>query len=189
MGYFTSYASYNSKYANAVQDAFIIALSNSAYEILTCFAVFGVIGFLGITPDSGVSLGTFSIGFITYPEALAAMPGSSFFSVVFFFTIMLLGVSSSFALLETIVTMICDSNLGRHVPRSVISTAVVAVSMLLSLLYCTEFGFYLLDAVDTWVNNLSLIFVVWFECVAVTTMYRCQDVYQQVLEERGRRVP
>lgn len=179
-GYFTSYASYNSRFSNAVQDSLIIAFSNCLYEILAGFSVFGIIGFLGYRPDSGVQLGTFTVGFLTYPLAISEMPGANVWAVLFFLTIALLGLSSAFALLESLVTMICDSNLGRHVPRSVISTAVVAVSMLLSLLYCTEFGFYLLDAVDTWVNNLSLIFVVWFECVAVTTMYRCQDVYQQV---------
>jgi solute carrier family 6 (neurotransmitter transporter, GABA) member 1 len=180
MGYFTSYASYNSKYANAVQDAFIIALSNSAYEVLVCFSVFGVIGYLDITPDSGISLGTFSIGFLTYPEALAEMPGSAFFSVVFFFTVMLLGVSSSFALLETIVTMICDSNLGKKMSRPLVSTMMVIISFLLSLMYCTEFGFYLLDAVDTYANYLCLFFVVWFEAISCTTAYRWKDVVDQI---------
>jgi solute carrier family 6 GABA transporter-like protein 1 len=46
-GYFTTYASYNSRFANAVQDALIIGLSNSLYEVLAGFVVFGIIGFLG----------------------------------------------------------------------------------------------------------------------------------------------
>jgi SNF family Na+-dependent transporter len=47
-GYFTAYASYQSKFANAVQDSLIICLSNSAFEVFAAFAVFGVIGFLGL---------------------------------------------------------------------------------------------------------------------------------------------
>jgi solute carrier family 6 GABA transporter-like protein 1 len=66
-----------------VQDALIIAFSNSAVEIIAAFSVFGVIGYLGIDPSSGEALGTFVTGFITYPEALAQMPGAPFFSVVF----------------------------------------------------------------------------------------------------------
>lgn len=180
MGYFTSYASYNSKYANAVQDACIIAVCNSMFEVLVAFSVFGVVGYLGLYPVPGVSLGTFSIGFLTYPEALAAMPGANFWAVVFFATVMLLGVSSAFALLETIVTMVCDTDWGKRVPRSVIATIAVVISFLLSLMFCTGFGFYLLDAVDTWVNYLCLFFVVWWECIASTTVYRYQDVVGQI---------
>jgi SNF family Na+-dependent transporter len=47
-GYFTAYASYQSKFANAVQDALIICCSNSAFEVFAAFAVFGVVGFLGM---------------------------------------------------------------------------------------------------------------------------------------------
>ena len=179
-GYFTSYASYNSRYSNAVQDSVIIALSNSMYEVLAGFPVFGIIGFLGYRPEDGIELGTFTVGFLTYPLAITEMPGANVWAVLFFITIALLGLSSAFALVESLVTMVCDSNLGRRVPRSVISTAIIVVSFLLSLIYCTEFGFYLLDAVDTWINNLSLIFVVWFEGIATMTLYRCRDVYRQV---------
>lgn len=179
-GYFTSYASYNSRHANAVQDSIIIALSNSLYEVLAGFAVFGVIGFLGYRPDDGIQLGTFTVGFLTYPLAIAEMPGANVWAVLFFLTIALLGLSSAFALVESLVTMLCDSNLGRRVPRSAIASVVILVSFLLSLMYCTEFGFYLLDAVDTWINNLSLIFVVWCEGIVTMTLYRYRDVYQQV---------
>ncbi|TQV96686.1 hypothetical protein V2A60_002929 [Cordyceps javanica] len=179
-GYFTSYASYNSKYSNAVQDAIIIAFSNSLYEILAGFAVFGVIGYLGYEPDQGVTLGTFTVGFLTYPLALAEMPGANVWAVLFFLTLALLGLSSAFALVESLVTMICDTNWGQHTSRTRISTGIILVSFCLSLLYCTEFGFYLLDAVDTWTNNLALIFVVWCEAVAITSFYRYVDVVGQV---------
>lgn len=179
-GYFTSYASYNSKHSNAVQDALIIALSNSLYEVLAGFAVFGVIGFLGLEPERGVELGTFTVGFLTYPLALAEMPGANVWAVIFFLTLALLGISSAFALVESLVTMICDTNWGRTISRVWVSTVVILVSFCLSLLYCTEFGFYLLDAVDTWTNNLTLIFVVWCEAVSVTSFYRYIDVVGQV---------
>ncbi|KAF5005903.1 hypothetical protein FDECE_7661 [Fusarium decemcellulare] len=180
-GYFTSYASYNTKFANAVQDTLIIASCNSLYEITAGFAVFGVIGFLGYSPDdSSISLSTFTVGFLTYPLALAEMPGANVWSVFFFFTLVLLGLSSAFALMESLVTLICDSGWARKYPRTPICSAIIVMAFLLSLIYCTEFGFYLLDAVDTWTNNLCLIFVVWVECVCSTTLYRYTDVVGQV---------
>ncbi|RYP57233.1 hypothetical protein DL769_009621 [Monosporascus sp. CRB-8-3] len=179
-GYFTSYASYNSKFSNAVQDAIIIATCNSLYEIVGAFAVFGVIGYLGLRPGDDVQLSTFTVGFLTYPEALAQIPGSNFFSAIFFLTLMILGISSAFALLEVMVTMVGDSDIGKKIGRTPLTTIAVGVSFLLSLMYCTRFGLALLDAVDTWTNNLALVFVVWAECVAATTIYRCKDVFGQV---------
>lgn len=180
-GYFTSYASYNSRFANTVQDSLIIAFSNSLYEIVAAFAVFGVIGFLGYQPgDPSISLSTFTVGFLTYPLALSEMPGAQVWSVLFFLTLGLLGMSSAFALVESFVTLICDSQFGQRTSRTLVSTTVIVIAFLLSLMYCSRFGFYLLDAVDTWTNNLCLVFVVWAECVAASTLYRYKDVLNQV---------
>jgi len=180
MGYFTSYASYKPKYANCVQDALIIAFCNCAYEVLAAFAVFGVIGNIGLFPSAETRQSTFSIAFVTLPEALVQMPGAQFWSVLFFFTLMLLGISSAFALLESIVTLVKDTDWGNKIPRSLVSTIAVIVSCLLSLMFCTEFGFYLLDAVDTWTNFMSLFFVAWSECTFSTSIYRYKDVVGQV---------
>ncbi|KAF1831275.1 solute carrier family 6 protein [Decorospora gaudefroyi] len=179
-GYFTSWASYCSRHSNAVQDALIIGLSNSAIEVIAAFSVFGVIGYLGIDPSDGETFSTFVTGFITYPEALAQMPGAPFWAVLFFFTLFLLGLTSAFSLLEVMTTLIMDTDWGRKVPRWAVCTTVAVASALISLIYCTEFGLQALDAVDTYVNDVALFFVVWCECLAATSLYRCRDVVHQV---------
>lgn len=179
-GYFTSYASYNTKYSNAVQDAFIIALSNSAIEIVSALAVMGIVGFLGLNPDETGRLSTFSSGFFYYPRALVEMPGANFFSALFFFTLSMLGLTCVFALFEVLVTMICDTDWGKRIPRWVIATTAAICAYLITLLYCTEVGFWLLDAVDLFVNDLALFFTVWCECFFATTLYRWRDPVDQV---------
>lgn len=177
MGYFTSYASYNNQHQNVVQDVLIIIICNSLYEIVGCFAVFGIIGFLQQFPQPGDDpIGSFAIAFLTYPAGVAEMPGAQFWSFLFFFTIMVLGFSSAFALQDTLVTMIMDGQFARNWNRIYVSSISVIISFLISLTFCTEFGYYLLDAVDSWINNMSLIFVVWCECIAATTIYRHKDV-------------
>jgi solute carrier family 6 GABA transporter-like protein 1 len=47
------------------------------------------------------------------------------------------------------------------------------------LRYRTEFGYYLLDGIDRWVNNVALIFVVWSEVSSATTVYRWSDIVDQ----------
>lgn len=177
MGYFTNYASYNNQFQNAVQDALIICFSNSLIEILCGLAVFGVIGFMGMDPSAAESrIGSFDIAFLTLPQGTAQMPGAQFWSAIFFLTLMVLGVSSAFALLDTTISMICDSQFGRRWNRSIVVTVSVLISFLISLIFCTEFGYYLLDGFDTWLNNFSLVWVVMCEFMGATMIYRYKDV-------------
>lgn len=177
-GYFTSYASYNQKYSNAVMDSILIVSSNVLFENIAAFAVYGVVGFLGLFPQDGVRLGSFTVGFITLPSAVTQMPGANFWAVLLFFTLMVLGYSSAFAMVDALVTLVMDAK--PRWSRPTVVTVIVVVFFLLSLPYCTEFGYYLLTGIDRWTNDVALVFVVWAECVTSTTVYRWKDVVGQV---------
>ncbi|KAF1833896.1 SNF-domain-containing protein [Decorospora gaudefroyi] len=178
-GYYTAYASYNSKFADAVQDAMMICSANAAFESFAAFAVFGVVGFLGLQP--GVeSVDTYSLGFFTLPTAIAEMPGAPFWAVLFFLTLFLLGISSSFALLDAMITTICDTHWGRKYSHATVATVITVISALMSLFYCSEFGYHATNTVDAGISNVALIFVVWAECVCSTSFYRYVDVVGQV---------
>lgn len=177
-GYFTSYASYNSKYSNAVMDALLICGSNVLFENFAAFAVFGVVGYLEKWPSPGERLGAFVVGFLTLPEAVLHMPGANFWAILLFFTLVVLGFSSAFVMLDAVATLAVDA--GLKFSRPVIVTTLTLISFLLCLPYCTEFGFYLLDGIDRWINNVALIFVVWSELISATVVYRWTDVVSQV---------
>ena len=177
-GYFTSYASYNQKHSNAVMDAVLICGSNVLFENFAAFAVFGVVGYLRRWPEDGVRLGAFVVGFLTLPEAVLQMPGANFWAVLLFFTLVVLGFSSAFVMLDVVVTLICDSGMVKA-SRPVVVTVLTVISFLMCIPYCTEFGYYLLDGIDRWVNNVALIFVVWSEVSSATTVYRWRDITDQ----------
>ncbi|CAO2656874.1 Nn.00g056770.m01.CDS01 [Neocucurbitaria sp. VM-36] len=177
-GYFTSYASYNQKHSNAVMDAILICGSNVLFENFAAFAVFGVVGYLRRWPEDGVRLGAFVVGFLTLPEAVLQMPGANFWAVLLFFTLVVLGFSSAFVMLDVVVTLICDSGMVKA-SRPVVVTVLTVISFLMCIPYCTEFGYYLLDGIDRWVNNVALIFVVWSEVSSATTVYRWKDITDQ----------
>ncbi|KAF1807897.1 SNF-domain-containing protein [Eremomyces bilateralis CBS 781.70] len=176
-GYFTSYASYNAKHSNAVMDAVLICGSNVLFENFAAFAVFGVVGYLRRWPQDGVRLGAFVVGFLTLPEAVLQMPGANFWAVLLFFTLVVLGFSSAFVMLDVAATLVVDS--GLKYSRPVVVTVLTLVSFLMCIPYCTEFGYYLLDGIDRWVNNVALIFIVWSEVVSATTVYRWSDITSQ----------
>ncbi|KAJ4408982.1 hypothetical protein N0V91_002796 [Didymella pomorum] len=177
-GYFTSYASYNQKHANAVMDAILICSSNVLFENFAAFAIFGIVGYLERWPQDGVRLGAFVVGFLTLPEAVLQMPGANFWAILLFFTLIVLGFSSAFVMLDVVVTLICDSGMVKA-SRPVVVTVLTVLSFLMCLPYCTEFGYYLLDGVDRWINNIALIFVVWTEVTSATTVYRWRDIVDQ----------
>jgi solute carrier family 6 GABA transporter-like protein 1 len=177
-GYFTSYASYNQKHSNAIMDSILIVSSNVLFENIAAFAVFGVVGFLRLFPEDGVRLGGFTVGFLTLPSAVAQMPAANFWAIILFFTLMVLGYSSAFAMVDAIVTLIMDAQ--KKYSRPLIVSIVVVICFLLSLPYCTEFGYYLLTGIDRWTSDVALVFVVFSECVCSTTLYRWRDVVAQV---------
>ncbi|THY22489.1 SNF-domain-containing protein [Aureobasidium pullulans] len=177
-GYFTSYASYNQKHSNAVMDAVLICGSNVLFENFAAFAIFGVVGFLRRWPQDGERLGAFVVGFLTLPEAVLQMPGANFWAILLFLTLIVLGFSSAFVMLDVVATLLVDS--GVNYSRPIIVTALTLISFLMCLPYCTEFGYYLLDGVDRWINNIALIFVVFGEVVSATTVYRWTDITGRV---------
>lgn len=120
------------------------------------------------------------LGFLTIPEGLAQMPGAQVWSVLFWLTLFLLAVSSAFVLLDVVITTICDTDWGRRRPRIYVTTGACLISFLVSLMYNTEFGYYLLDGVDLNTNNLVLPAAVFAECYGATIIYRCKDTIGQV---------
>ncbi|KAG9698437.1 SNF-domain-containing protein, partial [Aureobasidium melanogenum] len=153
-------------------------LPNVLFENFAAFAIFGIIGFLRRWPSPDERLGAFVVGFLTLPEAVLQMPGANFWAVLLFLTLIVLGFSSAFVMLDVVATLLVDS--GVKYSRPVIVTALTLFSFLMCLPYCTEFGYYLLDGVDRWINNIALIFVVFCEVVSATTVYRWKDVTGQV---------
>lgn len=177
-GTFVAYASYNTKHANAVQDALIIASSNSAFEVIVGFAAFGIIGFLGIDLDKE-KLNSFSVGFLTYPQALAKLPGANIWAGLFFLTIYLLAIDSAFALTESFAAVVTDTDWGKKVKKPVMMGLICFLAMLCSIIYSTKFGYDFLDAIDIWLNSITLLFAAWAQVVAVTSIYRYKDVVSQ----------
>jgi solute carrier family 6 GABA transporter-like protein 1 len=156
-------------------DAILICSSNVIFENFAAFAIFGIVGNLGRWPwNEAGDLGAFTVGFLTLPQAVLSMPGSNFWAVLLFFTLIVLGFSSAFVMLDVVATLLVDS--GLKYSRPTIVSFLTLFCFLLCLPYCTEFGYHLLDGIDRYLNSVVLIFVVWAESVSSTSVYRYQDV-------------
>lgn len=68
--------------------------------------------------------------FIVYPEAIAMMKGSVFWSIIFFLMLITLGLDSTFGGLEAMITALCD-----EYPRAIGRRREIFVLFLLAAIY------------------------------------------------------
>lgn len=68
--------------------------------------------------------------FIVYPEAIATMTGSVFWSIIFFLMLITLGLDSTFGGLEAMITALCD-----EYPRALGKRREIFVGLLLIFIY------------------------------------------------------
>lgn len=103
--------------------------------------MFSVIGFIAHQTnkhiDDAVDQGV-GLAFVAYPAGLARMPGAPYWSMIFFFMLMVLGFGSQMTIVETIVSTIVDlwpSTLQRRKP--IVLGVVCVVLFLCGLPMCT----------------------------------------------------
>eukprot|EP00127_Corallochytrium_limacisporum_P003046 Clim_evm2s145 gene=Clim_evmTU2s145 len=179
LGTMIAYGSYNPPGADVVSNTIIIAMSNSAFSFFAGFAVFSILGFLanslGVEVDEVAESGP-SLAFVTYPAALAEMPAPNFFNVLFYITLLMLGIDSAFSLVESVLASIKDTRYFRGVSQEVLVLGVILVCFFLSLPYASDVGLYLLDTVDYYANAYCLLLMGTLQCIVAGWMYGHDDM-------------
>uniref|UniRef100_A0ABM5FVK8 Transporter n=1 Tax=Pogona vitticeps TaxID=103695 RepID=A0ABM5FVK8_9SAUR len=142
-----SMASYNPFNNNVIRDTLVIAIGNGVTSFFAGFAIFSVLGHMawqkkvpvGKVADSGPGL-----AFVAYPEALALLPASAFWSVLFFLMLFALGVDTLFGNMEGIVTAVTDEfpSLRDGWRKAAFLGVLCFAFFLLGLLFITEYQFW-----------------------------------------------
>ncbi|KAM9319148.1 solute carrier family 6 member 4a isoform 2-T2 [Pholidichthys leucotaenia] len=111
-GVLLAFASYNPFHNNCYKDALVTSSVNCLTSFLSGFVIFTVLGYMAemrkqnvddVAKDAGPSL-----LFIIYAEAITNMPAATFFAIIFFLMIIMLGLDSTFAGLEGVITAMID---------------------------------------------------------------------------------
>ena len=171
-GIMIAYSSYNNESQDISGDSFITSISNSIISLLAGFVVFSILGFMATETGVGIADVVASgpgLAFVVFPKALSLMPFGWFFSILFFVTLLSLGIDSAFSLVESVNTVIADKY--DKISKSKISLIVCSIAFLLGIIFTTRAGLYFLDLIDHFVTNFGLVIVGIFQAIAIGWIY------------------
>ncbi len=175
-----AYGSYLNQEAEVTKDAMIIGFADAGISFLSGFAAFGTLGYLAQvsgTPIAEMKHTGIMLAFVTYPEALAQMPGGKLavilFSLVFFLMLFTLAIDSAFSIIEAIITAFVDK-FNWNKERTTLWFCVIGFFS--SLIFATRAGLYWLDVVDHFVNDFNLIGIGLIECIALGWVFGAEKL-------------
>ncbi|XP_040179609.1 sodium- and chloride-dependent neutral and basic amino acid transporter B(0+)-like isoform X1 [Rana temporaria] len=168
-------SSYNKFQNNCYWDSIVVSVINCLTSILAGFAIFSILGHMALVSGKKVPEVVdegFGLAFIAYPDALARLPVSPLWSILFFCMLLALGLDSQFALIETLTTTIQDvfPKVMKKL-RIPLTTAICAVLFLLGLPCVTQAGIYWVNLIDSFCGGWALLFAAVLELVAVIWIY------------------
>ncbi len=183
-GIMVAYASYREEDEDVVQDSWITALANSAISLLAGFVVFGILGYMSTqtgTPvkelagESGVGL-----AFVVFPKALELMPLAGLFGILFFLTLLTLGIDSAFSLVEAVNTGVRDKTDRWSTSHMAFIISILAI--LAGIIFTTRGGIHFLDVIDHFLTTYNLVIIGLIETILVGWVYGADKMRNMINE-------
>ncbi|XP_034728087.1 sodium- and chloride-dependent GABA transporter ine isoform X2 [Etheostoma cragini] len=192
-GSMISMASYNKFNNNILRDALIVSFTNSFTSILAGFVIFSAIGYMAHIhnlPVDNIATDGPGLVFVVYPEVLSTMPVFQLWAPLFFFMLLCLGLDSQFATVEVAITFIKDE-FGPQVLRflkreELLTLAVCIIGFVLGIPHVTKGGIYVFQLMDQHTAVVSLVFLAFFEIVAVCWIFGVPRICLMVKKMQGK---
>ncbi|XP_078106842.1 sodium- and chloride-dependent GABA transporter 1 isoform X3 [Sander vitreus] len=192
-GSMISMASYNKFNNNILRDALIVSFTNSFTSILAGFVIFSAIGYMAHIhnlPVDNIATDGPGLVFVVYPEVLSTMPVFQLWAPLFFFMLLCLGLDSQFATVEVAITFIKDE-FGPQVLRflkreELLTLAVCIIGFALGIPHVTKGGIYVFQLMDHYTAVVSLVFLAFFEVVAVCWIFGVPRICLMVEKMQGK---
>ena len=174
-----TYASYLPEGSKLVDNAVIVAFSNSGFEVFNSIGIFSILGFMAVTSgipfNQLVSEGT-GLAFVVFPQVFNIMGDIAYvIGPLFFLCILFAGITSVIALLEGVCYSISEKFL---IERKKTATVVCIVGFLISTIFSTGAGSTILGIFDAYLNNYALLFAVLLECIIFGWIYKFDELIE-----------
>uniref|UniRef100_A0A8C8A2G1 Transporter n=1 Tax=Oryzias sinensis TaxID=183150 RepID=A0A8C8A2G1_9TELE len=161
-GVLIAFSSYNKFSNNCYRDAIITSSINSLTSFFSGFVVFSFLGYMShkhnVALDKVARDGA-GLVFVIYPEAIATLPGSSVWAVIFFIMLLTLGIDSAMGGMESVITGLIDEFKFLHKHRELFTLFIVVSTFLISLFCVTSVSLAPILFHNTLTEFLSLYFI------------------------------
>jgi NSS family neurotransmitter:Na+ symporter len=132
-------------------------LINCGFSILSGIMIFSVLGYMaqeqGKPLTEVVSAGV-GLAFVTLPAAINLLPAPYILGPLFFFALVVAGLSSHISIMEAVTSAIIDKLKWR---RKKAANVVIGTGLVVSMAFATNGGLLLLDLVDHFANNIGIV--------------------------------
>ncbi|CAB1455991.1 unnamed protein product [Pleuronectes platessa] len=187
-------SSYNSFNNNILKDTLTISIINSLTSILAGFVIFSAFGYMSYLqgiPVSDLAVDGPGLVFVIYPQAFANMPVPQLWAVLFFFMLLCLGLDSEFAMVEVMVTSLMDQYyqqlIGFFKRQELFVLAVCGAASLLGIPCVMQVGIFIFQLMDHYTAIVSIMFLAFFEVVAICWCYGVKRLSDNLEEMTGKR--
>ncbi|MDY6820604.1 MAG: sodium-dependent transporter [Deferribacterota bacterium] len=152
-----TYSSYLPKKSDIINNAFITGFMDACFALISAIAIFSIVGFMTYNAGGEVpkNLQGVFLAFATIPKAINQMPFMpSLIGALFFLTVISAGITSEISITEAVVSSIINK---LHRPRKEIVLIYCIFGFIVSILFATGGGLFILDIVDHFVNNYGIV--------------------------------
>ncbi|HEX9780376.1 MAG TPA: sodium-dependent transporter [bacterium] len=180
-GIMIAYASYLPRKSNISVNAAITCLADTSFAIFAGLAVFGTLGYManqtGVPFEQVVTKGL-GLAFVAYPQAISLLPSfARLFGVLFFFALIVAGVSSLVSILEAFTSSVIDKF---HYPRRIVVTVLSVLGLLGGACFTTGAGLYWIDIVDHALSEYGLFLACVLQALFVGWGFRISRIREHV---------
>ena len=178
-GVMITYASFLHRKSDINNNAAIIGLADLATSFLGGIAIFATLGGMAfatgnMVPVDKVVDGGPGLAFVAFPYALAQLPGAAWWSLIFFFTLVTLGIDSAFSITESVLAGIVDKTGWK---RCIVLPVMSLVGLGFGLVFVTRGGLNWLGTIDGFINGTwGIAFLGLLECVVLGWMYKLETL-------------
>lgn len=172
-----TFASYLKDDTDIISNAILIALANSIFENIAAIAVFSVLGYMSLQTsmpiENIIDQGTGLI-FVIYPTIFNILGQWAYIiGPLFFLTIFIAGITSILSMIEPISFSLQNKF---SISRKKTVSILCIIGGVASLIYATSFSGTLLEYVDTFINQIAILFCIILECILIGWIYKAENL-------------